>query len=84
MKTIVWTTQTAWDDLLRQAENGDVLVMRDGHAVALLTPFNDEDVEWYARERDPDFLLSIAAARQQVAHGKTVSHAELKSALGMN
>ena len=84
MKTIAWTKETAWEELMRQAEQEEVLVMRDGHAVALLMPFNDDDLEWYARERDPAFLATIAEARQQVQDGKTISHGDLKKALGID
>lgn len=83
MKTVAWTDKTPWEDLMRQAEKEDVLLTRDGHAVALLTPFDDDDVEWYAREHDPTFLASIATARQQVATGKTCGHDELKKDLGI-
>jgi len=41
---------TPWEEMMRQAEQEEVLVMRDGHAVALLMPFDDDDLEWYARE----------------------------------
>jgi hypothetical protein len=81
VKTISWTKQTPWEDLLRQAEQEDVLLTRDGRAVALLMPFDDDDLDWYARERDPEFLDSIAEARRQMAAGKTISHADLKKEL---
>lgn len=83
MKTIALTVKTPLDDLVRQAEKEDVLLTRDGHAVALLTPFDDEDVEWYAREQVPAFLGSIATAREQVTQGKTRSHDELRKELGI-
>ena len=50
MKTIDWTENTPWDEVLRQAEQKDVVVVRDGHAVALVVPFDDGDLQWYARE----------------------------------
>jgi antitoxin (DNA-binding transcriptional repressor) of toxin-antitoxin stability system len=84
MKTVAWTDKTPWEDLMRQAEKEDVLLTRDGHAVALLTPFDDDDLEWYARERDPAFLASITTARQQVTAGKTRGHDELKKELGID
>ena len=73
-------TQEALADLkaLRKFEQAKVL------EVALLTPFDDEDLEWYKRERDPEFLASLAEARKQVAEGKTVSHAEVKKLLGID
>jgi hypothetical protein len=84
MKTVTLTDKTSCGDLLQQLEKDEVVVMRDGHAVALLTPFNDDDMEWYAREHDPAFLASIATARQQVAQGKTLSHGDLKKELGID
>ena len=61
----------------------EVLVLRDGHPVALLTPFDDDDLEWYLRERDPAFIESIARARKQIAEGDTVSLEELKREFGI-
>ncbi len=81
MKTVIWTEDTAWEATVRQAEQEDVLVMRDGHVVALLMPFDDDDLEWYARERDPEFLASLARARQQVREGRTITHGDLKRSL---
>lgn len=83
MKTVTFSENTSWEDLLHQIEQEEVLVLRDGHAVALLLPFDDDDLEWYARERDPAFLASIARAREQVAQGRTVSQADLKKTLGL-
>jgi PHD/YefM family antitoxin component YafN of YafNO toxin-antitoxin module len=72
-----------WDDVLRQAGEEDVCVMRAGRPVVLMTPFDEDDLTWYARERDPAFLESLAKARQQFAQGKTVSHERLKRDLGL-
>ena len=83
MKTVAWTDNTPWADLMRQAEQEAVVLTRDGHAVALLSPFDDDDLEWYVREQDPAFLASIATARQQVAQGKTRRHDDLKKELGI-
>ena len=44
MKTVVWAENTAWEATVRQAEQEEVLVMRDGHVVALLMPFDDDDL----------------------------------------
>ena len=84
MNTIVWKEDTSWDDVLRQAGDEDVIVLRDGHPVVLMISFGDDDVEWYTRERDPAFVESLARARQQVKNGKTVSHEELKKDLGLD
>ena len=84
MKTVTWTDEIALEELMRQAQHEEVLVMRDGHAVALVTPFDDEDLAWYARERDPAFLASLAAARQQIRQGSSLGHSELKQTLGID
>jgi hypothetical protein len=83
VKTVTWTENASWDEVLRQAGEEDVIVLRDGHPFVLITPFDDDDLAWYARERDPAFLESLAKARQQVEQGKTVSHENLKRDLGL-
>jgi hypothetical protein len=84
VKTVTWTDDASWDDVLRQARQEDVVVLRDGHPVVLMTPFDDDDLAWYARERDRAFLASLAEARRQVAAGKTVSHEDLKKDLDLD
>lgn len=84
MKTVTWTENASWDEVLRQAEEEDVIVLRDGHPLVLMTPFDDDDLAWYARERDPAFLESLVKARGQVEQGQTVSHENLKSELGLD
>jgi hypothetical protein len=83
VKTITWTENLSWEEMLPQGEQEEVLLMRDGHAVALLIPFDDDDLEWYARERDPAFLESIARARRQVEQRNTLRHQDLKKELGI-
>jgi hypothetical protein len=83
MKIMTWTENIPLDEVLRPGEPDEVLLMRDGHAVALLIPFDDEDLDWYARERDPSFLASIAEARRQVERGDTLGHDDLKRELGI-
>jgi hypothetical protein len=84
MKTVSWTANSSWDEVLRLAGEEDVLVLRDGHPVVLMTPFDDDDLAWYARERDPAFLASLAQARGQVEEGESVSHEDLKKELGLD
>jgi hypothetical protein len=84
VKTGTWTENASWDDVLRQAGEEDVIVLRDGHPVILMTPFDDDDFTWYARERDPAFLESLAKARRQVEQGQTASHEDLKRDLGLD
>jgi len=83
VKTVTWTENASWDDVLQQAGQEDVLVLRDGHPVVLITPFDEDDLAWYASERDPAFLDSLAKARHQVEQGKTISHEDLTRDLGI-
>jgi hypothetical protein len=83
MKTVSCDEPIAWSEIIREGEIEDIILLRDGHAVALITPFDDDDLYWYARERDPSFLESLARAREQVAQGKTMTHDELKRELGI-
>ena len=84
MKTVSWTANSSWDEVLRLAGEEDVLVLRDGHPVVLMTPFDDDDLAWYARERDPAFLASLAKARGQVKSQDSVSQEDLKKELGLD
>ena len=67
-----------------QAREEDVLVLRDGRPVVPMARFDDDDLAWYAREDDPEFLASLAEARRQVERGETMSHAELKKEFGLD
>lgn len=83
MKQIELTADVALKQLLQEAEKEDVVLTRQGHAVALVSPIDDEELTWYVRERDPEFLASIARARAQVQQGQTVGHDDLKRQLGL-
>ncbi|HEX4052767.1 MAG TPA: hypothetical protein VHX86_00745 [Tepidisphaeraceae bacterium] len=83
MKTITLKENFTADELLKQAGDEEVVVMRNGHPVALLAPFDDDDLSWYVRERDPAFIESIARAREQISGGDTISIEDLKRELGM-
>jgi hypothetical protein len=77
MKTIPWTANPSWDEVLRDVEPEGALLVRDGHPLALILPFDEDDLTWYARERDPAFLASLTRARAQAARGETISHEDL-------
>jgi hypothetical protein len=79
MKRIAVDDKSTVKEIIAQGGGEDVLVERDGHALALIVPFDDDDREWYERERDPAFIQSIAKAREQVKKRQTVSHEKLKS-----
>jgi antitoxin (DNA-binding transcriptional repressor) of toxin-antitoxin stability system len=83
MKTIELTSPAAGERAIREGRNEEVVVMENGHPVALVIPFDDDDLEWYARERDPAFIAAIARAREQARRGETLSVDEVKARLGL-
>jgi antitoxin (DNA-binding transcriptional repressor) of toxin-antitoxin stability system len=83
MKTVELKNPQASDEAIREGQQQEVVVLRDGKPVALVVPFDDDDLEWYAKERDPAFIESIARAREQVKSRQTVSQDELKRRLGI-
>jgi antitoxin (DNA-binding transcriptional repressor) of toxin-antitoxin stability system len=83
MKSIELNVPAASEQALRDGQVEDVVVLRDGHPVALVMPFDEDDLEWYARERDSGFIDSIARAREQAAAGQTIGHEDLRKQLGV-
>jgi len=83
MKKIELSNATASEQAIREGRIEEVVVLEDGHPVALVTPFDEDDLEWYARERDPGFIESIARARAQAKAGEFLSQDELKKQLGL-
>jgi PHD/YefM family antitoxin component YafN of YafNO toxin-antitoxin module len=83
MKQVEVAPTLKWEEILQQLKNEDVVLTHAGHAVALVSDFDDDDLEWYEREHDPAFLESISRARAQVAEGKTVKHDDLKRQFGI-
>jgi antitoxin (DNA-binding transcriptional repressor) of toxin-antitoxin stability system len=78
MKTVTLKDNSSADDLLKQGADEEVVVLRDGHAIALLVPFDDDELEWYIRERNPAFIESIARARKQISEGNAIDLEDLK------
>ena len=83
MKTLQWTDPSSAQDLLQQGQQEDVLVVRDGKPVAVVMPLDDDDAEWLNREMDPEFIASIAQAREDFRAGKGVSLDHAKRQLGL-
>jgi PHD/YefM family antitoxin component YafN of YafNO toxin-antitoxin module len=79
MKSITVNNDASLNELLHQSQDEDVLVLRDGRPVAVLIPIDEDEQYWYEREHDPEFIASIARAREQIAQGKGISHDDLKS-----
>ena len=83
MKTVELTSPAAGEQAIREGRKEEVVVMENGHPVALVIPFDDDDLEWYAREREPAFIKAIARAREQARRGETLSVDEVKARLGL-
>ena len=83
MKSIELTTPAASEQAIRDGQAEEVVVLQDGRPVALVVPFDEDDLEWYAREWDPAFIQSIARAREQARAGQTLSQDEVKAKLGL-
>jgi PHD/YefM family antitoxin component YafN of YafNO toxin-antitoxin module len=84
MKRVELTASLKVDNVVKQMNGEDVVLMRQGHAVALLSKVDDDELYWIERENDPAFIASIAKARKQVARGETISHDDLKKRYGIN
>ncbi|MBM4070820.1 MAG: hypothetical protein FJ271_17970 [Planctomycetes bacterium] len=84
MKTIELSSQLEWEKIIENLKNEDVVFTRHGHAVALLSDFDDDELYWYNRERSPEFQASMERAREQMRQGKVTSHEDLKRELGID
>jgi hypothetical protein len=71
------------DQVLKQLTNGDIVLTRGGHAVALLSEFDDDEMYWRSREQDPEFIASLKKGREEVAQGETSSLEDVKKQLGI-
>ncbi|HWE34981.1 MAG TPA: hypothetical protein VG406_00295 [Isosphaeraceae bacterium] len=77
MKTVTVTDSMPLAEVFPPDATEGVVLMRDGHAFALLVPFDDEELLGYVREHDPELIAAIARGREQVARGEVVSHEQL-------
>lgn len=68
------------DGLLAGHQEG-VLLTKDGQVVGMVVPLDDEEAEWATRELQPEFIDSIARARDQVRRGMTTDHKALRAEL---
>lgn len=84
MKQIELTADLDLKQVLQQAQQDDVVLTRKGQALALISEIDDEELYWYARERDPEFLASLERGRSQVKQGQVTRHEELKRHLGID
>jgi hypothetical protein len=58
VKTIHGSADTPIGAVLDASGQEDAAFVRDGEAVALIVPHDEDDLEWYARESDPEFIAS--------------------------
>ena len=82
MKTLQWTDARSAEEALRQSQDEDVIVVRDGQPVAVVMALDEDDAHWLGREVDPAFIASVAQARKDVQEGRAISHDDLKRELG--
>ena len=83
MKTLNVTKELSSEDVVREAQDTEVILMSNGHPVALVSALDDEELYWLKRERSPEFIESIKRAREQVTNGQTYSHEEVVKLLGI-
>ncbi len=83
MKTIDLRERPELEPVVRELSNDSTVLVRDGHAVAMVSPLDDDDLDWLALETSPAFIESIACARQQAREGKVISHEQLMKELGL-
>lgn len=74
MKTLVATKELTSEDLIDQVQNDQVVLLRGGKPAAVVMSLDGDDLEWLKRELDPEFIASIARAREDVRQGKGVGH----------
>jgi hypothetical protein len=83
MKKIEIQPDMSVDALLQMMDGDDIVLTRGGNAVALLSEFEDE-AYWQAIENDPEFIASIAQAREEIRQGKGIPMEQVKKELGLD
>jgi antitoxin (DNA-binding transcriptional repressor) of toxin-antitoxin stability system len=87
MKTVELTVPGAAERAVADVADGqgeDVVIFRDGRPVALIAPFDADDLEWYAAEHDPAFIASIARGRAAAASGQGITGNQLLRELALS
>ena len=83
MKTMTWNAETRCDAVVHEARSEDVVLVQNGRPVTVVMPIEGDDLEWLKIERSPEFIASIATAREQVRRGACITHEELLEELGL-
>ena len=84
MKTLNVTKELSSEDVVREAQDSEVILMSNGHPVALVSALDDEELGWLEYERSPEFAAAMQRAREQVAKGQTYSHEDVVKMLGID
>ncbi len=84
MKQVELSKNLKLGNLLKRIPKEEIVITQKGHAVALLSEFDDDDLEWYERERDPAFIEALKRVRRQEKRGQVISHEDLKQKLGID
>lgn len=84
MKAIEVSNPETSEQAIQNGQTEDTVVLRNGQPVAMVVPFDQDDLQWYATEHDPQFIQSIAIGREQIKAGKSISHEALKKQLGID
>jgi hypothetical protein len=66
MKQIELIPGMDFDQVLQQVKDEDVVLTRNGHAIALLSDFDDDELYWHQREQDPEFIASLKLAESRL------------------
>jgi hypothetical protein len=69
MKRITVNDKNAVNGISAEVGGEEVGIERNAHAIAMVVPFDDDDREWYTRERGPALIELIARARKQIENG---------------
>lgn len=83
MKAIDLKDYPEFEIILGSLNDEGTVVTRNGHAVALVTPLDDDELEWRALESDPAFKESLLRADRHISEGKFSTHEQVKKELGI-
>ena len=83
MKLMEVAGNPEFERLLDEVVHEDIVLTRKGVVVALLSDFDQDDLEWYPLEHDPEFIESLKRAREEVKAGKCVSLEQLEREFGI-
>lgn len=83
MKQIELSKDVKLEELVKRVPREDIVLTAGGRVVALLSEFDEDDLQWYQHERDPAFIESLFEAREQAEQGEKTSLTELKRELGI-